>query len=209
MKKELFLIIALLTSVAANGQTYNGKALQFYYGGLHSYYLKDYPWALIEFTNAIKLDSGFLQAWENRGVVKFYLKDFTGAISDYNKALEINPDDYNTFGRRAWAKSDLQDLNGAIADFTKAIEGNVNDADFRIGRGEAEFRLKDYTSATSDFDKVLLFGYGNREQRQKAFFWRGLIKIESGQRTDGCLDLKKSKKLGYDKAFAVSEIYCR
>jgi tetratricopeptide (TPR) repeat protein len=209
MKRNLFLIVTLFTSIAAFNQTYDGKAQQFYYDGLNSYFTKDYQRALVEFSKAIKLDSQFIQAWENRGVVKYYLMDYNGAISDYNRALIINPEDYNTFGRRAWAKYRLEDLRGAIDDFSKAIEGNQNDADFRVGRGEAKFRLDDYHGALTDFDRVVGFGYGDREQRRMAFFWRGFIKIDLGQRTSGCLDLKKSEKLGYKNAYEVYDIYCK
>jgi len=209
MNRILFLIIFFPVSVAAIGQTSDRKAMDFFYSGMSSCYSKNYDRALIEFSKAIQLDSGFIQAWENRGVTKFYLKDYAGAIDDYNQALKINPDDYNTYGRRAWAKYDLDSLKEAITDFSKAIEGNTNDAQFRIGRGEANFKLKQYQGALVDFNKVIRFAYGSREQRQEAYFWRGFIKIDLGQRTNGCLDLKKSGKMGYNKAGEVYGIYCQ
>jgi tetratricopeptide (TPR) repeat protein len=208
MKKSLFLIILTIVPSAIHGQSYDLKAMKFYYSGLGCYASKNYFRAMVEFTKAIEIDSGFLQAWENRGVSKFRLNDFHGAISDYDKALDINPDDYNTFGRKAWAEFGLEDLEGAIEDFSKAIEGNINDADFRIGRGEAKYKLRDFDGALSDFDRVVRFGYASKEQRGRAFFWRGFTKIDIGQRTDGCLDLERSKKLGYEKAFGIYDIYC-
>ncbi len=209
MNKFLFLVIFLPASFFAGAQSYDRKALDYYYTAMGCTRAKDYTRAIIEFSKAIELDSGFIQAWENRGVAKFYLKDYTGAIEDYNKAIEINPDDYNTFGRRGWTKFYLDDLRGAIDDFTKAIQGNSNDAEFRIGRGEAKFKLKDYNGALVDFNKIVRFAYGDREQRRLSYFWRGFIKIDLGQRTSGCADLKQSSKMGYDKAFEVYDIYCK
>lgn len=209
MKKQFYLLTFVLIPLMLYGQTYEKKAFEYYRDGIGKYLAKNYDAAVVDFTKAIKLDSGFIQAWENRGVAKFYLKDYPGAISDYDKALKINPDDYKTYGRRAWAKYNMEDLRGAIDDFSKAIEGNINDADCRIGRGEAKFKLKDYKGALTDFDKIVRFSYGDRDQRKKAFFWRGITKIDLGQRQSGCLDLRKSRKMGYDKAFEVYDIYCR
>jgi tetratricopeptide (TPR) repeat protein len=209
MKKQFCLPVVFLIAATLSGQTYDKKAFQWYRDGIARYLGKDYNAAIADFTKAIKLDSGFIQAWENRGVSKFYLEDFTGAVQDYNRALEINPDDYKTYGRRAWAKYNLEDLRGAIDDFSKAIEGNLNAADYHIGRGKAKFKLKDYKGAMADFNKVVRFSYGDRNQRKEAFFWRGITKIDLGQRTSGCFDLKKSREMGYDKAFYVYDLYCK
>lgn len=207
--RNRFLIIAFLASLPANNQTTDRKAMEYYSNGMNEYARKNYPRAVFEFSRAIRIDSAFIQAWENRGVAKFYLQDYEGAIDDFNKALEINPDDYNTIGRRGWARYDLQDLNGAIEDFTTAIGSGGNDAEYYLGRGEAKYKLKEYNEAVADFSKVIRFSYGGKEQRRKAFFWRGIIKMDLGQRESGCLDLKKSRKMGYEKAYEVLDIYCR
>jgi tetratricopeptide (TPR) repeat protein len=209
MKKQFCFLAVFLVAARVSGQTYDKKAFEYYRDGIGRYFAKDFIAALADFTKAIKLDSSFIQAWENRGVTKFYLEDYAGALLDYNQALKINPDDYKTYGRRAWAKFNMEDLRGAIDDFSKAIEGNVNAADYHIGRGKAKFKLKDYKGAMADFNKVVRFLYGDRNQRKEAFFWRGITKIDLGQRQSGCLDLSKSRKMGYDKAYEVYEVYCK
>ena len=45
-------------------------------------YLENYNLAIRDFTEAIRLDSGFVQAYENRGVAKYYLNDYSGAIDN-------------------------------------------------------------------------------------------------------------------------------
>lgn len=184
------------------------KALIYFNAGSEKVIKKNYHGAITDLSEAIRLDTGFIQAYENRGVAKYYLQDYNGAIADFTKALEINPVDYNTYGRRGWARFSLHDCNGAIADFTKAIEGNSDDTPYYNIRGQAKYYLQDYTGAIADFNKVIRCWACGKDQKGKAFFWRGLVKIEQGQKAGGCLDLDKAVKLGFAKASEVAGGFC-
>lgn len=194
---------------AGYSQTDNKKAMEDFFSGIDNVFRKNYLGAIADFSWAIKRDSGFLQAYENRGVAKFYLQDYRGAIADYTRALEINPNDYNTFGRRGWAKFYLQDCQGAITDFTKAIEGSLDAPQYYNARGQAKYYLHDYEGAMTDFNSVIKSWSVEKNQRCKAFYWRALVKIRLGQKDSGCLDLNRACKLGYAEAFKISEIYCQ
>jgi tetratricopeptide (TPR) repeat protein len=200
MKKFLSVIGVLLISFVGYSQTKDKKAKEYYDNGCDKVLKKNFTGAIADFSEAIKLDSGFIQAYENRGVAKFYLRDNRAAIADYTKALKINPNDYNTHGRRGWAEFYLQEYSEAIADFTKAIEGNGNNIHYYNIRGEAKFYLRDYEGAISDFDRVTRSWSGEKDQRSKAFYLRGQAKIEIGQKESGLLDLSKAGKLGYPDA---------
>ena len=194
---------------AGYGQTNDKKAGEYYHIGNDKVSRKDYTGAIAGFSEAIKRDPGFIQAYENRGVAKFYLKDFTGAIADFTKALEINPDDYSTYSRRGWAKYNLQDYEGAVADFTKAIESKgLGASDYYISRGRAKYRLRDYDGAIADFSKAISIPFSKR-YRGEAYYWQGLAKINSGQKESGCSDLSKAGESGYGKASAAMKEYCQ
>lgn len=208
MKTIFFLIVVILTSFTGYGQTDDRKASEYFINGCYEVVEKDYAGAITEFSWAIKRDTGFIQAYENRGVAKYHLQDYQGAVADFNRALEINPDDYNTYGRRGWAKFYLQDCSGAIDDFTRAIEGCLDPVPYYNIRGQAKYYLRDYAGAIDDFNKVIRFWSGEKYQRSKAFFWRGLVKIDLGQKDSGCLDLNKAGELGYAEAHEIMEIYC-
>jgi len=209
MKRISCSVSVLLISFALNAQTYNREAMKHYNSAMTKFFMKDYRGAIADFSDAIRHDSLFIQAYENMGVAKYYIQDYQGAISDFNKALELNPEDYNTYGRRGWAKFNLQDCRGAIFDFTKAIEGSQDKAQYYVVRGEAKYYLKDYAGAISDFNWVVNSFQGDRSQRSQAYFWRGLIKIDSGVKKEGCIDLIKSGKSGNTKALEIYEIYCK
>ena len=209
MKTILCLIAGLLLSHAASSQMVGKMATVYFNDGCYSVARKNYFRAISEFSQAIGLDPGFKEAYENRGVAKYYSGNYIDAIVDFSKALEIDSNDYNTYGRRGWAKLHLQDCRGAISDFTKAVKGCENAAQYYNLMGEAKYYLTDYNGAIEDFNKVLKFGGGGKVERSKAFFWRGFIEIDLGQKQSGCLDLARSGKLGYQKADEIEEIYCR
>lgn len=209
MKIVAFLISVWLLNSAVYSQTGNKEALESYNSGMEKFFKKNYLGAIADFSETIKHDSGFIQAYENRGVAKYYRQDFRGAIDDFNKALKINPSDYSTYGRRGWSKFYLQDSRGAIDDFTRAIEGGRDEAQYYNIRGRVKYNLGDYKGAMDDFNRVIKFRAGDKEQRSIAFYWRGLLEIDSGQKEIGCLDLKKADKLGYVKAYDLIEIYCK
>lgn len=171
--------------------------------------MKNYPGAIYDFSEAIRLDSGFIQAFENRGVAKYYLNAFHEAIEDFSKALEINPNDYNTYARRGWARLKLLDCKGAVYDFTRAIEGGRNESQNYNARGQAKYYLHDYEGAFADFSKVINTLLGEKDQKARAFYWRGLVRIDLGHKEEACLDLHKSLKSGYEKAIELIEIYCQ
>ncbi len=195
-------------SYSVYGQTDNIKAEKLYHLAMDKVFRKDYTGAIAGFTEAIKLDSVFIEAWENRGVTKYYLHDYEGAIKDYDMALEINTYDGNTYVRRGWAKFDLKMFGEAIVDFTKAIEKGSGDPGYYNTRGEAKYKLQDYVGAIADFNMVIDAWYGGKIPKSEAYFWRGLVRIDMGQKESGCIDLNKSAKLGYPKAFEVKKVYC-
>jgi tetratricopeptide (TPR) repeat protein len=209
MKILLYVISILLIPSAVYSQTNDKNALEAYNKGMDKFFKKNYMGAIFDFSEAIRRDSGFIQAYENRGVAKYYLNDYREAIGDFNKALEINPNDYNTYGRRGWAKYHLQDCKGAIADFTKAIEGGRNEPQYYNVRGQAKYYLHEYNGAITDFNKVINSWTGEKEQRAQAFYWRGLVNIDLGQKENACIDFNKARKLGYEKAYEIIEVYCK
>jgi tetratricopeptide (TPR) repeat protein len=200
MKRKVCVIWVMMISLAAFSQTFNKNARDSFEKGSQKVASKNYAGAIEDFTNAIIADPGFKQAYENRGVAKFYLDDFNGAMEDYSKALEIDPKDYTTFGRRGWVKFYLHDYTGAISDLDKAVYGSKDKFRYCNFRGEAKFRLRDFDGAIEDFSRVIKSWSADREQKSKAYYWRGMVSIIQGNKERGCPDLKKAAGAGYPGA---------
>jgi tetratricopeptide (TPR) repeat protein len=209
MKSIFFVISALFLSFSGYSQTENTKAQEYYDIAMNKVFKKDHKGAIAGFSEAIKRDSGFIQAYENRGVSKYLLQDYSGAIDDYDKALNINPWDYNTYVRRGWARFSLHDYTGAFADFNKAVDESPDDPQYYNSRGEAKYRLQDYKGAIADFNMVINRWYSGRDQKSIAYFWLGIVKFDMGLKVEGCDDLKKAWKLGNIKAYEAIKGYCQ
>jgi tetratricopeptide (TPR) repeat protein len=208
--KELYLIVfVFLVPLEGSGQTKDRAARNYYDNGCEKIITKDYNGAISDFTQAIVLDSNFIQAFENRGVAKFYLRNNRGAIEDYTSALKLNPDDYNTHGRRGWAEFYLQEYDQAIADFTKAIEGNRSEISYFNIRGQAKYANKDYPGAIYDLTIVIKAWSGEKSQKSTAYYWRGMAEIMTGQGASACLDFNKAKEKGYNGADEAILKYCQ
>ncbi len=208
MKKNVYLAILLLVSVPSFSQTYNRSARELFYKGNDKVAGKDFRGAIEDYSRAIKLDSGFKQAYENRGVAKFRLGDNKGAIEDYTSALKIDPADYNTLARRGVSEFDIKDYTRTIEDITKAIDGPKKNIWYYNIRGRARYELREYDEAIADFNKVIDSWSVERNQKSNAFYWRGLTEINLGQEESGCADLKKAYKTGYANAQRAIELYC-
>ena len=69
----------------------NYKDAHYNLGYIHLVYLKVYEQAIKHFTDAIRCDQYFTQAYYNRGLCYEYLGDIAAAAADYRQALSIVP----------------------------------------------------------------------------------------------------------------------
>lgn len=150
----------------------------------------------------------------NNARMKFEKKDYNGAIAEYTKIIEesyssssrrVSSYPFNIYIARGLAKDSLQDFKGAIDDYTTAIEKSIgHDAEPYIKRGLSKISLKDYEGAIADFTKCMDFAPNN----MWLYYYRGLAKIESGQKDNGCQDLKKAADFNSPNAKEAIKKYC-
>jgi tetratricopeptide (TPR) repeat protein len=119
---------------------------------------QDYKAAADLYTQVIKLDSAFPDAFSNRGMMRHNLNDFQGAISDYTMALKKNPRNSSAYNNRGAAKMMLKDFAGAKIDFDAALFMNPDYADAFNNRGRVKHYLGDDKGACMDWAKALELG---------------------------------------------------
>lgn len=147
--------------------TSSNASVELYNEGLERYYESDMNGALEKFTEAIKLDSSFTDAYYNSGFIKLNQGDYEEAIADFDLVISISPTDKAYFykGRALLGMNRLED---AVEQFTNAI--NLNNQFFYAfnNRGNVRFQLGDYQGAIDDFTETLtintdyVFAYNNR-----------------------------------------------
>ena len=97
--------------------------------GLEAQQQGEFDHAIQDYSETIKLNPHFADAYNNRGNAYSDTGEFDHAIQDYNKAIELKSDYaeayYNrgiAYCKRGAAHSDRGDLDQAVQDFDKALE---------------------------------------------------------------------------------------
>ncbi|HSW67653.1 MAG TPA: tetratricopeptide repeat protein [Bacteroidales bacterium] len=72
------------------------------------------------FSQAIRLQPDFAQAYTFRGSAKFDIGDFAGAMEDYTRAIELNPTYAEPYDFRGRIHMRMRNIEAACRDFRKA-----------------------------------------------------------------------------------------
>jgi tetratricopeptide (TPR) repeat protein len=94
---------------------------QAYYGRGEAYSdKKDYEKAIVDYTEAIRLDPTDEMAYFSRGIAYSHKKDYDKAIADYTEAIRLDPTDGDAFYKRGLAYKGKLENSKAEADFAEA-----------------------------------------------------------------------------------------
>ena len=81
---------------------------------------EDYEAAILDFNQAIDINSEWAEAYYNRGLAYAYLEQYQEAIEDYTQAIQI--DEWaDAFNNRGNAYYKLGDYKNAVSDYNRAI----------------------------------------------------------------------------------------
>jgi WD40 repeat protein/tetratricopeptide (TPR) repeat protein len=161
-----------------------------YEQGLRYFRDKMYDKAILEFTEAIRLDPDNSIYPKNRGIVYRTKGAMDQAITDFSEAIRLSPDYREAFVERGSAYATKKDFDRAIVDYTKAIgeytkviatlPWSLADRTARaavfVERGNAYADKKDFDRAIADYTKAIESMPTNflvYEMRSKAYASKG------------------------------------
>jgi tetratricopeptide (TPR) repeat protein len=180
--------------IAMGGQTAHNLAVAHIHRGLVYYEKGDFDRAIVDDTEAIKLDPKFIDAYVNRGIAYDSKGNDDRAIADYDKALEINPTDAHALGNRGLAYYHKGDLDRSLADLDRAIAADPNQANHRSNRGQTRVAKGDFDGAIADYDKAIELN----PKLADAYMGRGWTYLRKGRAAQGLPDAEKSVQLRPD-----------
>jgi tetratricopeptide (TPR) repeat protein len=159
----------------------------------------DYDHALTAYSEAIKYDSRYPIAYNNRGVLYFKTGDNDNAIADYTEAIRLNPKVASPYANRGRAYHAKGDNDHAIDDYTKALRLDAKYADAYNYRGLAYVAKGDNGRAMSDYTKAIKLDAKNAN----AFNNRGMAYAAKGDNDHAITDYSEAIRLDprFTKAF--------
>jgi len=81
----------------------------------------DLDQAILDATEAIRLDPKFAEAYCNRGAAYGSKGEFDKAIADCTEAIQLDPGHAKAYRNRALAYRNKRELDKAVADYTEAL----------------------------------------------------------------------------------------
>ncbi|BAK78191.1 TPR repeat-containing protein [Pseudogulbenkiania sp. NH8B] len=117
--------------------------------------LSDNKRALECFDRAVEVDSSFIDAYINKGVVLKKMAFYDAAVACYDRALVINPRSAESYNNRGSAYLGLGRLHEAVEDFNHAITLNPTYADAYCNMGGALADSDAFAEALSMLDRAI------------------------------------------------------
>jgi tetratricopeptide (TPR) repeat protein len=152
--------------------TGEGDPLAFQADNDGNYFLQQskYDQAILYFTEAIRRNPNYEEAYLGRGAAYAGLERAYLAFEDYNAAVRLRPDDAKAYYDRALSEQHLGQQQEAVNDFTHALMLNPTESRdvYYRARGTAYLMLNQFQPAIGDFNETLRlkpndsFSMGNR-----------------------------------------------
>jgi tetratricopeptide (TPR) repeat protein len=153
------------------------------------------------YSEAIRLDPDYGDAYLRRGVVRRDFGDLDEALADLNTAVRLKPNDADAYASRGLVhheKADLKDpadkddLKRAVADYDKALRLRPDHARIYEGRARARYQLGELKGALADLDEEIRL----KPDDAGAYFVRAVVRDANTQYRAAIGDLEKYLDLG-------------
>lgn len=211
--KNIILLLLLCYFNISYGQFYDPYSIRKLKEGEAKYKKANYKGAIESYNELIKdsyNNNGIYNVYFLRGEAKSKLMDFSGATKDYTKSLENIKDSNMTYSTEAYynrgiAKDKLKNYEGAAIDYLEAI------------RHFPFVKTEGWTKRSGEYSSTVYIIAINSLSNQitsspfdgKLYHFRGIANLESGNKSNACIDFYKAIETGFEGAGSFIDIYCK
>ena len=151
----------------------------------------DFDSAIADFTEAIRVDPTYADAYYMRGGAYQEKGDFDSAIADFTEAIRLNPKYTEAYIDRGNAYQKKGEHDKAISDLTEAIRLNPKDALAYYNRGIAYGKKDDLDNAIADYTEAIRLNPKDAD----AYHNRGNAYVKKGERDSAIADRTEAHRL--------------
>ena len=113
--------------------------------------------AILDFDEALKLDSEYQKAFYFRGNAKLNTGQDEEAIEDFTQSIRLNPKSAGAYNGRGCAQFKLKKFEDSESDFARAIELLPSFKLYWKNRSDAREKLGKVSEAIGDLEKAIEF----------------------------------------------------
>ena len=168
--------------------------------GFNKEKLRDYKGAIVNYTEAIRLQPDYTYAYFKRGLAKARLARYVDAINDFDTVLRVQSNYVAAYLSRGIAKYQLGQYRSTIADCNAAICLQPDCAQAYLSRGLAQAALKRHEEAITNYDTAIRLN----PDYDIAYSERGLAKANLGQYAAAIADYDTAIRLKPHYAIAYT-----
>jgi len=123
--------------------------------GLTHVNMRNFEQAIYDYTNAIKLDRHYVEAYNNRGAAHLMMENYAKAVLDCNWTLELAPHFVAAYINLGIAHTGLRNYAQALRDYERALQIDPNNVYVFYNRGNSRLWMGDFENAVADFSKTI------------------------------------------------------
>ena len=165
------------------------------YTGVSYYRLEQYDTALVYFEKAWNMKQD-LQYMENLARTSYALGDYEKAGERFAMIRNEVPDNASIVNMAGLCQYFQENHKQAIQLFNEAIKLNPKEAVYYDNRAAAKEAIDDFQGAIEDYSESIKL-YPNDAS---VFYKRGILKILTSKKIEGCLDLGTANEMEYSEA---------
>lgn len=124
--------------------------------GLHNYDKENFARALLDYTEAIRIEPKSLLAHYYRGFLHYEMGNFKQAIADLDVVIRLEPKnrEIRAYLVRGHAQAEIGQRDRALADYAEVIRQALTNAEGRGMRADAYKARGEYAAASAEYAKA-------------------------------------------------------
>lgn len=180
--------------VPKRSSSFQSYAKNYFTQGTSALQSKDYEGAVKYFTEALKLNPHYENAYINRCVANYHLKKFKKCMDDVNRLIQVNPQNPKGYHLRGCLYFELKDFQKALSDMNQSISLQPKDANGYSARAAVLIKLQKYSDALEDLKKC----YALDPTNQYGYFNAACLYSVQGDTQQGLQYFQQALQYGFD-----------